>query len=89
MALARVNAECTLRGHDDLAAYRDELHAAMPDLSYKTLEVTPVLGNKFYWKWVASGTFSRPLGLTITLTLTPTLNLTLALIRGLSAARLR
>ena len=85
MALARVNAECTLRGHDDLAAYRDELHAAMPDLSYKTLEVTPVLGNKFYWKWVATGTFSRPLGLTITLTL----NLTLALIRGLSAARLR
>ena len=85
MALARVNAECTLRGHDDLAAYRDELHAAMPDLSYKTLEVTPVLGNKFYWKWVATGTFSRPLGLTITLTQ----NLTLALIRGLSAARLR
>ena len=85
MALARVNAECTLRGHDDLAAYRDELHAAMPDLSYKTLEVTPVLGNKFYWKWVATGTFSRPLGLTITLTL----SLTLTRIRGLLAARLR
>ena len=84
MALARVNAECTLRGHDDLAAYRDELHAAMPDLSYKTLEVTPVLGNKFYWKWVATGTFSRPLGL-----ITLTLSLTLTLIRGLSAARLR